>query len=647
MKRPLLFGLLALFSTTPALAQNDDDDNINPPTPAPQGTPPPPPAQLPPPPSGQQQYRPSQPYPQQQQYPYGQYPQNGYQQYPQQYRPQQYPQQYPQQRPPTGYQQQPGQYPQQYPYGQYPQNGYQQYPYGQYPQYQQYPQRDAYGRPIPPPPGYTGQGQQPSPQMAPIAQPMPQAAFVLTTTNEAARADALACADALENYHLDTARQKCADALAKDDSLAMAHLWMSMAANSPTVAAAELARASELGARASQGERLYIGGWRAWRDGRMGDARSGFDQLCASYPGEKRAFLRRGLFRQVVLGDLDGAVADYRKAIALDEKYGAAQNFLGFALADQGKVDEAENALKKYAALAPNEPNALDSLATLALRMGDLGEAMAQERKAINIDPKFVVAHAVLGDALLMSGKNKDARREYAFLIAADDPSVRHEGTMRDARSWLFEDRSIDAEKAMVKEGAEARRAGRLTDAAETFVEVARIQIERGALAEAGRGMKEATETLKRTPPTGNAARQQSSIEEVEWRRLSGELLTVRAMALAAMFERDAAEGRADELGRLLKQSGDAHADDRVKVLKGWIAWKVGDDKAAIAALEKAALPSLRYAYAMALARSGDNARARTIMDELSRRTANDLDTALSRPRAAAWLKTTPTTASR
>jgi tetratricopeptide (TPR) repeat protein len=273
---------------------------------------------------------------------------------------------------------------------------------------------------------------------------------------------------------------------------------MSMAANSPSVAAAELAKASDLGARVSPGERLLIGSWRAWKEARLGDARSGYDQLCGMYAGEKRAFLRRGLFRQVALGDLEGAVADYKKAVALDEKYGAAQNFLGFALADQGKVDEAENALKKYATLAPTEPNALDSLATLALRMGDLGEAMAEERKALNLDPKFIVAHAVLGDAQLMSGKVKDARREYAFLEASDDPAVRHEGTMREARSFLFGDRSLDAERALVKEGAEARRAGRLAESAESFLDVARIQIERGALAEAGRGIKEATESLRR-----------------------------------------------------------------------------------------------------------------------------------------------------
>ncbi len=620
MTRHLLACLLALAPALASAQNNDDDDN--------EGA-------LPAVPQQPQQGPPQQQRPPQQQPPYG-YP-------PQQQNP------YYQQPPPNYYPygQQPYRYPtgQRYPQGQYPYNY--QYPYGQYPYGQQYPYpqyRDQYGRPIPAPqqqpPGQPPMpGQNPGVASAPATPPQqPAVAFTITTTNDAARADALACADALENYHLDAARAKCTDALAKDADLALAHLWLAMASNSPSVAATELTKAGESAVKASAGERLMVGAYRAWREARVADARKLYDELCTTYSGEKRAFLRRGLFRQVALGDLDGAVADYRRAVALDDKYAVANNFLGFALADQGKQDEAAASLKKYAALAPNEPNALDSLASLALRNGDLGEAIADERKAINLDPKFLVAHAVLGDALLLQGKAKDARKEYAFLEAADDPALHHEGTLRSALSYLFENNSIEAEKALVREGAEARKGGRLAESAEAFLQVARIQVERGALAEAGRGLKEAKDSLAR--PSGAAA--PPAVEEVERRRLQAELTQTRAMALAALYERELADARADEAGGQLKLAGDQHADERVKVLKVWIAFRAGDDKAALAALEKATLPSLRYAYALALARSGDMARARTIMDELARRNSVDLETALARPRAAAWLKGTP-----
>ena len=630
--------LVLLFPTLGSAQLRDDEDDEGPPPARPSVPPQPPQNRGTQPPQGQPPYPPQQApnqYPQgyppgQNPYPQQQYPQGGYpQQYPQGYRPPpqgQHPQgQYPQ-----------GQYPQgQYPQGQYPQGQYPQgqYPQGQYPPNQYPPQqyRDPYGRPYPAPYGQPPPaGLVPPPSAAAVA-----AALTLTTINEAARADALACASALDNFHMDTARAKCSEALARDGDFALAHLWMSQAAASPAIAAAELARASDLAKRATPGEKLLVDGWRAWKEGRIGDAQKAYDQLALTCAGDKRAFLARGQLRQVALADLEGAAADYQKAVTLDGTSGAAHNLLGFALADLGRLDEAAVALRKYAALAPAEPNAHDSLATLALRRGDTLEAIAEAHKALNLDPRFLVVHAVLGDAHLAAGKPKEARREYALLEAADDPALRHDGAMRAARVALFEDRTLDAERALVREADVARKASRAGEAAEAFLEAARLQIERGALAEAGRGLREATDTLRR-PTDPNAP---VTIDEGERRRLSAQLLETRALALASLGERELAEARADELAAQQKQSGDPREADRIRALKGWIAWRVGDDKAALAGLEKAALPSLRLAHALTLARTGDTARARSIMEQLARRATNDAESALARPRASAWLR--------
>lgn len=672
--------LLLLPATTLGQLRDDEDDDGPPPIPRlpPEGqegaqgrTPPPvdpsgryqyPPGQYPPP--GQYQYPPGQ-YPPpgqgpkgQYQYPPGQYPQNQYppgQNPPAQYAPGQY-------RYPTG-QYQAGQYPPgqyQYPQGQYPRASYPsgQYPQNQYPnQYQnqypnQYPNayppgsapgRDAFGRPVAAPAAPAAPAQPPAPAQpsAPGQWPAPVAAaapakLVLTTTNEAARADALACADALENYHLDGARTHCAAALAKDPELALAHLWMAQAALTPAIARTELDRAGALAEKASPCERAFVEGWRAAREARTVAARRAYDQLVSLCGGERRAYIARGQLRQSGLGELEGAVEDYRKAVALDEKVGASENFLGFALADQGKLDEAEVALKKYAALSPSEPNAHDSLAALAVRRGDLAEALAEGHRALTLDPRFVVAHATLGDAFLLAGKAREARREYALLEAEDDAALRHDGAMRAARSMLWEDHTLDAERALVREADTARKAGRLDQAAAAFLEVVRIQVERGALAEAGRGIKEATLALRR--PEGEAAGP-SNFDEGERRRLGAELTAVRAMALSSIGERELGEARVEELAAQLRLAGDPRAEERVMGLRGWIAWRLGDDKAAVQLLEKASAPSLRFTYALSLARSGDATHGRAIMEELARRGGNDLDTALSRPRAAAWLK--------
>src|SRR6185312_165614 len=121
-----------------------------------------------------------------------------------------------------------------------------------------------------------------------------------------------ACANALDNYHLDVARKKCGEALGKEDTLAFTHYLLAQA-ESPDVANRELARAAELSKTASKGEQLFIEGYRAMVQARTADAKKAYDELVKTLPGDARAVVARGQFRQTALGDFDGAVADYSK----------------------------------------------------------------------------------------------------------------------------------------------------------------------------------------------------------------------------------------------------------------------------------------------------------------------------------------------
>lgn len=516
----------------------------------------------------------------------------------------------PPQYPPPQYQQQ---YPNRYP--QYPNNGYSQGGY-QYPQGYPPPQYGGYYPPRP-------------------AAPPPPARLTLATRSREVAELVTACANAIDNYHLDIARKKCGEAVAKEDTLAFAHFLLAQA-EAPDLANKELQRAAELSKSASKGEQLFIEGYRAMLQARNADAGKAYDALIKLLPGDARALVARGQFRQGALGDDAGAVADYRKALALDAKYPAAYNFLAFALADEGKLDEAQAALKKYVELVPTEANAYDSLARLALLRGAPDEAIASARKALSTDANFVVANAVLGDALLFSGKPRDARRAYAALIATDDPSIHHDGAMREARSWLFEAREGDCERALAAEADLAQKTHRPGDQAEALVELGRVQLDRGALSEAGQSLRLARQTLE-------AKEAGALTSEVERRRLLAEALHVRAMVLGAIGERQLANARADEMGAALKLAGDAQAGRKATALKGWISARNGDDKAALAELANATRPTLRMALALAAARAGDQTRAHAIMDELAHRMVNDIEGALTRSRAQAWLKTQPT----
>ncbi|MGZ3441045.1 MAG: tetratricopeptide repeat protein [Polyangia bacterium] len=506
-------------------------------------------------------------------------------------------------------------------FAQQPQNPYAPAPPAPVPQ-QQYPYY--------PPPQQQYPGYPPPQPQAPLPPPPPSRLTLATRSREVAQL-VTACANALDNYHLDVARKKCGEALAKEDTLAFTHYLLAQA-DAPDVANKELARAAELSKTASRGEQLFIEAYRAMVQARTADARRAYDELVKTLPADARALVARGQFKQTALGDLDGAVADYARAVELDAKYPAAYNFLAWAEADRGHAEEAQAALKKYVDLAPTEANAYDSLAHLALRRGATDEAIAQAKKALQVDPTFVVAHAVLGDALLFAGKGKEARRSYAALIATDDPQIHHDGAMREARSWLFDSRFGDGERALTTEADLSAKTKRPGDQGDALVELARVQLDRGALSEAGQSLRQARQALE--APDNTAV-----LTEGDRRRLSGEAIHVRAMILAAIGERQLAEQRADEMGVVLKLAGDARAGQKATALKGWIAARNGDDKIALGELAQATRPTLRLAYALALVRGNDEAKARTIFDELARRMVNDMEGALTRPRAAAWLK--------
>src|SRR5207247_2682099 len=134
----------------------------------------------------------------------------------------------------------------------------------------------------PPPPQQPPQGYPPpatgEPQAPYGAQPVKLQRLQLATASEAAATATWACADAIDHHRLELARTKCGEALAKDDSIAFAHLLLAQA-QAPDLARNELKRAVELAKRASPGEHYFIEAWRALTEGRVADARKLTDQL--------------------------------------------------------------------------------------------------------------------------------------------------------------------------------------------------------------------------------------------------------------------------------------------------------------------------------------------------------------------------------
>jgi tetratricopeptide (TPR) repeat protein len=113
------------------------------------------------------------------------------------------------------------------------------------------------------------------------------------------------------------------------------------------------------------------------------------------------------------LGQLDEAVASYRRALLLSPDFAEAHNNLGHALLDLGQPDSAAASCRRAVDLKPRYAAAHDNLGCALLGLGRLDDAAASYRRALEIEPGFAETHNNYGNALLELGRVDDALAGY------------------------------------------------------------------------------------------------------------------------------------------------------------------------------------------------------------------------------------------
>jgi eukaryotic-like serine/threonine-protein kinase len=116
-------------------------------------------------------------------------------------------------------------------------------------------------------------------------------------------------------------------------------------------------------------------------------------------------------------GDVNGAIACFRRAIELDPQFERPYTNLGIALQGQGDLEEAMAHHRKGVELAPQDAAAHVNLGVLLEKLGELDAASVCHRTAIELDPKFVQAHLNLGSALARQGDVEGASACYRRAI--------------------------------------------------------------------------------------------------------------------------------------------------------------------------------------------------------------------------------------
>ncbi len=136
-------------------------------------------------------------------------------------------------------------------------------------------------------------------------------------------------------------------------------------------------------------------------------------------PGDPELFINRcEAYRG--LGRIEDALADCRKALALDSDDPAAHYAMGIVLLAKQQTTEAIEHLGTAVELEPEFVEARNSLAVVLIAHGRVDEAIAHLERATELQPEFAEAHGNLASALLRQNRTSEAEAGYRRAIELD-----------------------------------------------------------------------------------------------------------------------------------------------------------------------------------------------------------------------------------
>jgi tetratricopeptide (TPR) repeat protein len=127
------------------------------------------------------------------------------------------------------------------------------------------------------------------------------------------------------------------------------------------------------------------------------------------------------------LGDDDGAVVEYRKAIELDSDMALAYSNLGAVLQSKGELAEAESLYRRTIELRPKYALAWNNLAIVRYKRGDGAGAVRAFRRAIELKPDDAGAVYNLGRVYQQAGMADSAALmfERAYRLEPNNAQIR------------------------------------------------------------------------------------------------------------------------------------------------------------------------------------------------------------------------------
>ena len=134
-------------------------------------------------------------------------------------------------------------------------------------------------------------------------------------------------------------------------------------------------------------------------------------------------------------GQRDRAQSSYRKAVELRNDDWATLKQIGVSYFNKAQYAEAEPYFLQVVQLTPDSARAYSNLGGLYLKMGRLGEAAAQLRKSISIEPT-AGAWSNLGTSYYFAGRYADAVVPFQKAAALTPSNSAFWGNLADAYRW-------------------------------------------------------------------------------------------------------------------------------------------------------------------------------------------------------------------
>lgn len=249
-----------------------------------------------------------------------------------------------------------------------------------------------------------------------------QGKMPITTSSEEALQDFLKGRELFESLLAQESLSHFKQAIDKDSKFALARLYYAQAQPTPKGFFDEFEKAVALADQVSEGERLWIEGFRASVNGMPLKQRELYQKLCDLYPNDERAHGQLGnhYFGQQMFTE---AIEEYNKAVAINPDYTPVYNQLGYSNRQLGNYSEAEKAFEKYTQLLPNDPNPYDSYAELKMKMGEYESSIRLYQKALEVNPNFGASHVGIATNYDLLGQHEKGREQLQtyFNVARND----------------------------------------------------------------------------------------------------------------------------------------------------------------------------------------------------------------------------------